>query len=412
MNPGSIFLRTRGSLLGRAALGTVLAALCSVTASAQTLVMRAEISGQEVVPPVTTTALGTAWFVIDLDANTLTFDLTFDQLVGNEIAAHIEGFAPAGANGTMKFDLGPGKHKSGVWNYPQADEQSLIDGLAYVLIQSDVFPAGEVRGQIGLAVSARVFVASLDGAQEVPPVTTTAKGTGVFEVNTQTNVLSFQITYADLSSAETQAHLHGYVPAGQTAPVVFDLGLGFHKKGTWTYPQGDEASILANLLYANVHSANNTNGEVRGQVELKASDPGTYCTAKLNSQACTPAIGFTGMPTLTAPDNFRVNAKDVLNQSLCALMWSPIPDNVPFMNGTMCIDAATQAVLGVAMSGGNALPPDCSGQPMFDFTHAKMTSVGLVAGDLVFTQWWYRDMVHIDGTGFGTTDALVVVILP
>lgn len=415
MIPGSNLLRTCGQLFERAALGTAAAALCAAAASAQTIVLKAELTGAQVVPPVTTPAMGTAWFLVDLDANTVTFDLTYDQLSAAETGAQIEGFAAAGSNGTSQFTLGPGKHKTGTWSYTPADEQSILDGMAYVVIQSSAFPAGELRGQIEVAAAHRVLVASLDGAQEVPPVTTTATGTGIFLVNTQTNVLTYQITFADLSSTETEAHLHGYVPAGQTAASVHDLGLGFHKTGTWTYTQANEANILQDLVYANIHSTNNPTGEIRGQLELKFINAQPYCTAKSNSQNCTPKIGFTGTPTLSGADNFDINASDVLNQSMTALYWSPLSDSAPFLNGTMCLSAPTPGtsnLLGVEFSAGTVGPPDCTGKPNFDFTHAQMTALGLTPGDVVFMQWWYRDLTQTDGTGFGNTDALVAIILP
>jgi len=412
MIPGSNLLRTSGHLFERVALGTLLAALCSAAVSAQTLVFKAELTGTAVVPPVTTPAKGTAYFIADLAADTLTFNMTYDQLSSAETVAQIEGFAASGANGTMQFTLGPGKHKTGVWNYAAADEQSLLDGMSYVVIQSVNNPAGEIRGQIERIVAHRAFVADLDGAQQVPPVTTTATGTGVFWANTQTNVLNYLITYADLSSTETGAHFHGYAAAGTTAAQVFDLGVGFHKSGTWTYPQNSETNILNDLLSTDVHSTTNTTGEIRGQVLLKTTNAGTYCTAKANSQACTPAITFTGTPTLTTPDNFVINGSNVINQSMAALQWSPAPDNTPFMNGTQCIASQALATLGVASSAGNTAAVDCSGVPTFAFTHATMTSLGLVAGDVIFLQWWYRDAVQTDLTGFGSTDALVVTILP
>jgi hypothetical protein len=415
MIPGSNLLRTCGQLFERAALGTAAAALCAAAASAQTIVLKAELTGAQVVPPVTTTGMGTAWFLVDLDANTITFDLTYDQLSGTETGAQIEGFAAAGSNGTSQFTLGPGKHKTGTWSYTPADEQSILDGMAYVVIQSSANPAGELRGQIEVAAAHRVLVASFDGAQVVPPVTTTATATGIFMLNTQTNVMTYQITYADLSSAETGAHLHGYVPAGQTSASVHDLPTGFHKTGTWTYTQANEANILQDLVYADVETTNNPTGEIRGQLELEFVNAQPYCTAKANSQACTPTIGFTGTPTLSGADNFDINATNVLNQSMSALYWSPLPDNAPFLNGTMCLSApppGTSNLLGVEFSAGTVGPPDCTGNPNFDFTHAQMTALGLTPGDVVFLQYWYRDITQSDGTGFGSTDALVTVILP
>jgi hypothetical protein len=396
--------------LGLAAAGLALGGV----AAAQTIAMKAELTGQQEVPPVTTPAMGTAFFLIDLAADTLTYEITLDELQGTETSAQIYGYAATGqTGGTALFDLGTGNHKSGTWNYPAADEANILANLAYVNVITSSQANGEIRGQITRISAPHVFRASLDGAQEVPPVTTTATGTGVFELDPVANTLSFQITYADLSAAETQAHFHGYAPAGQIANIVFNLPAGFHKVGTWNYPQADEASILNDLLYANVHSTTNTNGEIRGQIEEQVTNPGSYCTAKPNSQACTPAVGWSSLPSLTGTDDYVVSATNVINNKNAVFVWSQIPANLPFQGGTLCVDQATAVITAAQNSGGN--PPsggdDCSGTLSFSFNQAYMAANSLAPGTLVFGQWWYRDPANPDGTGFGLTDAVFFEIL-
>lgn len=386
--------------------------LLAAAGQAQTLTYRAELTGTQVVPPASSTGMGTAWFLLDLDANTLTYDMTFDQLAGTETAAHIDGFAAPGATGATLFSLGIGKHKSGSVSYDPADETDLIDGLAYVTVDSTSFPSGELRGQITRVHGSHVLVATLSGADEVPPVTTAAMGTAIFVLDPGLDTLTYELTFADLSSSETESHLNGYAAPGQVAPILFDLGLGFHKTGSWIYPTADEPSLLAGLLYANVHSANNTDGEIRGQIEVQTSNPVPYCSAKISSLGCIPTINWQGSPTSSGPDDFKVGASDVLNNSMSVLYWSRISTITPFMNGTLCIDSASKTIAVARPSGGNPPPSDCSGVPVFDFTQAIMTANGLAAGDLLFAQWWYRDPANIDGTGFGLTDALAFEILP
>jgi len=381
-------------------------------AAAQQIALKAELSGQQEVPPVTTPAMGTAFFLIDLDADTVTFEITLDELQSTETGAQIYGYAPQGQNGgAALFDLGTGNHKTGTWNYPPADEANILANLAYVNVQTTNQPNGEIRGQMTRISAPYAFRASLDGASEVPPVTTTAMGTGVFELDPVANTLSFQITYADLSSAETASHFHGYAAAGQNANIVFTLPMGFHKVGTWNYPQADETNILNGLLYSNVHSSTNTNGEIRGQIEVQATNPGSYCTAKPNSMACTPAVGWSSLPSLTGTDDYTVSATNVINNKNAVFMWSQIPANMPFNGGTLCIDQATATVAGVQNSAGNPPPDDCSGTLSFAFNQAYMATSGLAPGSFVFGQWWYRDPANPDGTGFGLTDAVFFEIL-
>lgn len=397
--------------LHRALIGATVAAVCATAANAQTFVYRADLSGDEVVPPVTTNALGTAWFVVDVEADTITYQLTFDQLNGNEVAAHIDGYAPPGATGSMVFSLPMGKHKSGTWSYAAADEQSILDGLAYVKIDSDTSPSGELRGQIEQVVSPHVFLATLEGAQEAPPVTTPAMGTAIFTLDPVNDELDYALTFADLTSTETEAHLHGFALAGQNAPVLFDLGTGFHKSGTWLYQPTDEVGLLAGEVYANVHSMTNPSGEIRGQLDLESSNPSPYCTAKVNSQLCVPAITAAGLPSLTGPDDFEIGATELINQSIAALMWSPAADNVPFMNGTLCIDSGSMSLVDAVLTGGNTGAVDCSGLASLSVSQADLAAAALLPGDVVYAQWWYRDSTQIDGTGFGSTDALAITVL-
>lgn len=398
--------------LRHGALALAAGLVLSGAAAAQKIALKAELSGAQEVPPVTTPAMGTAFFLIDLDANTIDFDITIADLQGTETAAQIFGYVPAGqTGGTMVFDLGTGNHKSGTWNYPPADEANILANLAYVNVMTTTQAGGEIRGQMTRVAAPHTLMASLDGTQEVPPVTTTATGTGVFELDPVANTITFNITYADLSSAETQAHFHGYAPAGQNANIVFNLPLGSHKTGTWTYPQTDEASILSGLLYVNVHSANNTNGEIRGQIEVKANNPGSYCTAKPNSQSCTPAIAWASLPSLTGTDDYVVSATNVINNKNAVFVWSTLPANTPFMGGTLCVDQTTAVKTVVQNSGGNPPPDDCSGTLSFAFNQAYMGLNALAPGTLVFGQWWFRDPANPDGTGFGLSDAVYFEIL-
>jgi hypothetical protein len=119
----------------------------------------------------------------------------------------------------------------------------------------------------GVAPAQKVcLIAEIDGAQEVPPNPSPAKGTAVFVVDTAANVLTYQITIEGLIGVETSAHIHGYAPPGANGGVKFALPLGATKAGIWPYPAADEAAILAGLAYVNIHTTTSPGGEVRGQM--------------------------------------------------------------------------------------------------------------------------------------------------
>jgi hypothetical protein len=117
----------------------------------------------------------------------------------------------------------------------------------------------------------RRMVTILTGSQEVPAVATTARGCGLFEINTDTNTMTYRIVYAGLSSNELFSHIHGFSAPGANSGVKHNLPNGNLKIGTWTYAEADEASILNGLTYVNVHSANFSSGEIRGQIVDMAS---------------------------------------------------------------------------------------------------------------------------------------------
>ena len=415
---GSAVLRSFHSLLalaGPAALRSgLLVAVAGLSlggdALAQKLFFKASIDGAQETPPNASPAKGTGSFVVDLDANTLSFDISFAMLSAAESGAHIH-VGAAGIAGPIVFALPAGTPKMGVWNYPQANEADIVAGNMYVNIHSGNFPGGEIRGQILRSNAPTSLAAKIDPIQEVPPPPSNGSGSAAFAVDTLANALSFDITFTNLTSGEVSAHIHQGAP-GVNGPIKFNLPLGFNKKGTWFYPQADEGAILTGQMYVNIHSANFPGGEIRGQMLPVATNPSTYCTAKVNSLGCTPMAGASGETSLTGPDNLVLGAKQVVNNKFGIFFWGKAPNNLPFMGGTLCIQSPTVRTP-PQMSGGNAPPAnDCSGAYSFAFTHAYAASQGLGAGSLIYGQFWSRDPAHPDGTGVGFTDAVQFELRP
>ena len=132
------------------------------------------------------------------------------------------------------------------------------------------------------AFAQEIFIAlNMTGANEVPPVNSTASGSTMF-VNNQT-FIDYDISVSDLYNA-TSAHIH-QGRAGSNGPIVVTLynttdpspGLfgGFSGNITASSLEGSlkghELSELVDLMgngqaYVNVHTIKYKNGEIRDQI--------------------------------------------------------------------------------------------------------------------------------------------------
>lgn len=107
----------------------------------------------------------------------------------------------------------------------------------------------------------------LTGAEEMPPVTTSASGTGTITITADKSVTG---TIKTAGIDGTMAHIH-VGAAGQNGRPIITLSKG--ADGVWSVPAGsmltDEqyASFKAGNLYVNVHSAEHKPGEIRGQLK-------------------------------------------------------------------------------------------------------------------------------------------------
>jgi len=115
---------------------------------------------------------------------------------------------------------------------------------------------------------ASLFVASLTGSQETPPNTSAATGTATLLLSPDEKTARVSLTFASLSSGQTDAHIHGPAAPGISAPPVFPLPLGQISDFPITLTPSQVQDLKNGLFYINVHSTNFPSGEIRGQFGL------------------------------------------------------------------------------------------------------------------------------------------------
>lgn len=138
----------------------------------------------------------------------------------------------------------------------------------------------------------------------------------------------------------------------------------------------------------------------------------TYCTAKLNSLFCLPAIGSSGAPSASAGSGFNITASNILNNKSGLLFYGLNGQLAnPFLGGYLCVKAPTRRTA-IQTSGGSPSGGDCTGTFTYDFNVriASGVDTGLVQGALVDCQYWSRDPT--DSFTTNLTDALHFAICP
>ncbi|MBL8879171.1 MAG: CHRD domain-containing protein [Phycisphaerales bacterium] len=125
----------------------VLLALCAPAQAERRLSVR--LSGQRVVPPNNSPAVGQGTLTYDPDTNLLSWNISFQGLVGTFLGCHFHGAAGPGQNAPIRVTVGGTVSPLvGSTTITEAHESELLAGLWYLDIHTISFPGGEIRGQI------------------------------------------------------------------------------------------------------------------------------------------------------------------------------------------------------------------------------------------------------------------------
>jgi hypothetical protein len=139
--------------------------------------------------------------------------------------------------------------------------------------------------------------------------------------------------------------------------------------------------------------------------------PTTYCTGKVNSLGCTPAMASSGSPSTSSGAPFLITASNILNQKAGLLFYSHRPCSAPFQGGVLCALPPTLRTP-AQTSGGSTSGSDCTGTYSLDFNAQIQSGVdpSLVAGGEIYAQYWSRDPQSASTTSL--SNALRSVINP
>ena len=207
-----------------------------------------------------------------LSDNTLKYNIVVTNLSGSDAlkAAHIH-FGNAGVSGPIFISLDgtfSGSTVTGTVKLSAGQADTLKNMESYVNVHSTQFGGGLVRGQVDSKV---VFAADvvLNGASEVPAVTTTATGLAVIRMTENKKLyVKTTITNLEAGDAMTFAHFHSGTSA-VSGPVI----LGFYSSaadfGTLKTVSADDAfynTLLTGAVYVNTHSSLHGSGLIRGQI--------------------------------------------------------------------------------------------------------------------------------------------------
>lgn len=252
---------------------------------------RTNLSGAFSMSAVKTRGSGSA--ILELRDDSLFISGAFSGLSEAYTASHIHA-GLTGVNGGVEFGLTPSLNEdetSGVWlasdnkfELTAGQKEALMNREYYINVHTTANPGGEIRGQITPPVTA-FFYASLSGSATNPSLN--VDGSGAYTIELAGDLLHVSGSFSGLQSGYTASHIHsGY--SHQNGGVLFGLSAETEDDmaGTYGYSENtfgvsaEQINTLFNRgLYINVHSSDNSGGELRGQILGEAQ---AYFRTKLN----------------------------------------------------------------------------------------------------------------------------------
>jgi hypothetical protein len=382
-----------------------LACALALTARAQIVELRANITAAQETPPTSSTASGSAIMLYNVATNTFDLLVTINNMANTAIASHIHEGA-VGVQGGVVTGLGAESAYTRNGNTLTASFRdikhlgsplTLLQGGAYYNIHSAQFSNGEIRGQ--LIARPKRLVAVMSVAQEqaaFPAVNLTGAnlndfGAAVMLYDPVANTISLRSSVYNFTNVLNNSHFHEGAP-GVSGGVVVGLGNNANAggysnangviSGTFDLPYvgtgtvvPDPIKLLTGGAYLNYHSTTFAGGELRGQVRATDEIPGTRF-ANLSVR------GFVGTGEQVLIQGITVNGPDPIR----ALITAKGPSLSAFGVGS----ALANPFLALFDSGGRRI--------------AFNDDIGTVAAN--------SDLARIPGMPTNTAESALLVVLP
>ena len=123
--------------------------LAAPAAQAEMMTFTTELTAAAGVPPTASAATGTAEVTLDTEAKTVSWIYTHVGLSGDMTASHIHGPATATETAGPVIDTTT-ETMEGTAAITDEQAAELIAGMYYLNVHTEMYPDGEIRGQLAL----------------------------------------------------------------------------------------------------------------------------------------------------------------------------------------------------------------------------------------------------------------------